>query len=97
MNRVLPAGAPLAIADGKLRGHVRWTTDVPISILANTKPVIVTGQPMADIGTYTWMSLTQRRADGAGRGDDRRPWHWLAARTRVRERFGATRARRRPE
>jgi len=58
MNRVLPAGAPLAIADGKLRGHVRWTTDVPIPILANTKPVIVDGQPMADIGTYTWMSLT---------------------------------------
>jgi hypothetical protein len=55
MNRVLPARSPLPIADGKLRGQVWWTTDVAIPILANSKPA---GGAMADIGTYTWMSLT---------------------------------------
>lgn len=55
MNRVLPAGTPLPIAEGKRRGQVWWTTDVAISILANSRPA---DGGMADIGTYTWMSLT---------------------------------------
>ena len=60
MRRVLPpgTGSALPIADGRRRGHVWWTTDVLIPILANSKPVQVGGRTMADVGTYTWMSLT---------------------------------------
>ena len=58
MRRVLPSGMALTTADGKQRGLVRWTTDIPVPILANSQPVSSPGGTMADIGTYTWMSLT---------------------------------------
>ena len=58
MRRVLPSGWSLSTAEGSRRGHVWWTTDVPISILANSRPAASAGAGMADIGTYTWMSLT---------------------------------------
>lgn len=58
MRRVLQSGSVLPTANGKYRGQVRWTTDIPISVLANSKPVTSAGKTLADIGTYTWMSLT---------------------------------------
>lgn len=58
LRRILPSGWSLSTAEGTQRGHVWWTTDVPISILANSKPAPAAGPGMADIGTYTWMSLT---------------------------------------
>jgi hypothetical protein len=58
MRRVLPSGMALPTADGKQRGLAWWTTDVLIPILANSKPTSSDRGMMADIGTYTWMSLT---------------------------------------
>jgi len=58
MRRVLPTGWSLTTAEGRQRGHVWWTTDIAISLLANTKPAPRAGAHMADVGTYTWMSLT---------------------------------------
>jgi hypothetical protein len=55
LRRTLPAGFRLPIAAADKRGHVSWTTDVAIPVLAAAEPK---DNQVVDLNLYTWMSLT---------------------------------------
>lgn len=55
LRRTLPVGVTLPIATATKRGHVRWTTNVGIPVLAAATPK---DNQLVDVSQYTWMSLT---------------------------------------